>query len=316
MCIALMTTAHPHYPFILLNNRDEYLNRATAPATWWSAPNVHVLGGYDLEREEKGTWLGITKQGRVAVLTNFKEEGQPLRASKSRGGIIKEFLTTLPESVETTEKSAERLIVGYRNQDVGGFSLALGQVNPSKSQGEPGLAIISNRTPDVTGATWIATAPGMIHGLSNSHYGDRTWPKVTQGEQMLAAAVKESVNKREKEDKFIERLFQILCTNTMPRRRSDESWEAYLYQLRKSIFIPALSPASDQHKSADEIAAANGTEKLSSSSGAAYGTQKQTVILVKADGRVVFVERTLYDQRGRPVEKSEGERRFDFVCDC
>ncbi|KAI9682782.1 MAG: hypothetical protein M1822_006272 [Bathelium mastoideum] len=312
MCIALVTTAHPQYPFILLSNRDEYLDRATASADWWPAPYSHVLGGHDLEREEKGTWLGISRQGRIAVLTNFKEEGELQKASKSRGGIIKEFLTTPPDSSESTAESAQRLVEGYRGQDVGGFSLALGQVGPSSANSHSGLAIISNRTPDVAGAQWIATEPDMTHGLSNSYYGDRTWPKVTLGEELLSQVIRESVSHNTSENKLFEKLFNVLSVDNLPERKTDETFEAYLFQLRKSIFIPAIGPTVNHQKRADETAAARDNQKITKPQGHAYGTQKQTVILVDRRSRVVFVERSLFDEKGQALAGSIEERRFEF----
>jgi len=56
MCIVIVTTEHPSYRLILLNNRDEFLHRPTARATWWEPPNAHVLGGRDMHRSEHGTW--------------------------------------------------------------------------------------------------------------------------------------------------------------------------------------------------------------------------------------------------------------------
>ena len=297
--------------FLALIPVQEYLSRATARADWWTPPNSHVLGGYDLEREEQGTWLGITKQGRVAVLTNFKEDGNPPKASKSRGGIIKEYLTTPPDSLETAAESAQRLVEGYREQDVGGFSLALGQINPANENDNAGLAIISNRTPDVAGAKWIATGPGMTHGLSNSHYGDRSWPKITQGENLLNQIIQTHANENASEAQLIEKLFEILSVDTLPKRNASETWEAYLFQLRKSIFIPASGPSTKSRKRADEIAAAKDDEKVSASNSSAYGTQRQTVILVDSHSRVVFVERSLFDE-GSCVQEKIADRRFEF----
>ncbi|KAK4910261.1 hypothetical protein LTR28_000064, partial [Elasticomyces elasticus] len=135
---------HPKYPLILLSNRDvsstltnylssltnlaqEFLDRPTAPAAFWDAPNSHVLGGRDLQRPVQGTWLGITKQGRIAVLTNFREEDQGnISAEKSRGGIPNALLTLPPDSDETIEQFARRLIE-EGVADVGGFSLAFGR---------------------------------------------------------------------------------------------------------------------------------------------------------------------------------------------
>ena len=45
----------------------------------------------------------------------------------------------------------------------------------------------------------------------------------------------------------------------------------------------------------------------------AYGTQKQTVVLVDRMGRATFIERTLYDGEGRRVlDKRDADCRYDF----
>lgn len=67
MCIVIVTTAHPDYPLILLNNRDEFLHRPTAPADWWDPPYDYVLGGRDLHRCEHGTWYAIPINPSVII---------------------------------------------------------------------------------------------------------------------------------------------------------------------------------------------------------------------------------------------------------
>ena len=51
----------------LAANRDEYFARASTPLDWW-ADAPHVLAGRDLVGG--GTWLGISRDGRFAALTN------------------------------------------------------------------------------------------------------------------------------------------------------------------------------------------------------------------------------------------------------
>ena len=44
-----------------------------------------------------------------------------------------------------------------------------------------------------------------------------------------------------------------------------------------------------------------------------YGTREQTVILVdREDGRVVFTERTLWDEKGQALSKEAAETRIQF----
>ncbi|KAL1636515.1 hypothetical protein SLS56_001098 [Neofusicoccum ribis] len=319
MCIAIITTAHPRYPFILLNNRDEYLHRPTAPAQWWAEPHSNVLGGFDLHRPVHGTWLGMTRQGRIAVLTNFREEGAAvIQDERSRGAIPIAWLNTDPEANESTTQFAQRLVDDGELKHVGGFSMLYGRLqdvvkrNGADPNAGQGLAVISNRTPSASGLIWLGGSPDETHALSNSHYGDNSWPKIVQGEAALRDAVGASAAADEPLDALLGRLFGVLSADTMPRQRNGEDWDVYLRQLRNSIFIPGIGHDEEmRHKPADAVAAATGVEVVSATSGI-YGTQKQTVVLVDREGKATFVERTLYDGEGRPVEKGKGDRRFDF----
>ncbi|KAF2396163.1 DUF833-domain-containing protein [Trichodelitschia bisporula] len=320
MCIVTVTTTHPHYPLILLNNRDEYLHRPTAPACWWSPPHTYILGGYDLHRAEHGTWLGITKQGRLACLTNFREEGAAIiQGRRSRGAIVNAFLRAPPSAAhtESTKQAAQKLIEeGVTG--VGGFSLLFGHLSDLKNptEGEKkGLAIVSNRSTDVHGVDWLCGGPGETHALSNANYGDTSWPKVVDAERLVAEAVGASVAAEEGEDDLITRLLGVLSRDTLPKQKQGEEWEIYLRQLRHSIFIPPIGNDSmEARKSGDEVATGDGrgsTTVWDPTSGR-YGTQKQSVILLDREGRVTFLERTLFDEDGRPVPPERRDRRFTF----
>lgn len=70
MCIIFLALQqHPKYPVILLSNRDEYFARPTVPAHY-DADNPQVLAGRDLQKG--GTWLGVTTDGRIAAITNYR----------------------------------------------------------------------------------------------------------------------------------------------------------------------------------------------------------------------------------------------------
>lgn len=264
-----------------------------------------------MQRDIQGTWLGVTKQGRVAVLTNFREHGQNISGLKSRGGIVNSFLQTPLDKQETTEQFAKRLVEDEGVSDVGGFSLAFGDLREIVGgKKRSGLAIVSNRTPDVHGVTWIAEKPGETHGLSNSHYGDLSWPKVVHGEQLLKQAIHSNVSRDAGKEDLIARLFDILVVDTLPKRRKGEDWETYINQLRNSIFIPRIGAATDEQDPAESIAAADSEKKVAASDGG-YGTQKQTVLLVHQNGHVTFVEKTLYDEQGKPFGDEEISR-FEY----
>lgn len=119
MCIAVfMWQADPKYPFLLLLNRDEFysrwvflfsfsglriwvetnmdrfiyrwalkIERPTESLAWWGGEMIlaarDALGG--------GTWLGSTRDGRIAFLTNFREV-ENLPHPKTRGDLPLRFL--------------------------------------------------------------------------------------------------------------------------------------------------------------------------------------------------------------------------------
>lgn len=315
-----MTTAHPDYPFILLNNRDEYLHRPTAEAQWWPPPDTQVLGGYDLHRPAHGTWLGMTRQGRIAVLTNYREEGEAIIiGARSRGLIPNAWLKTDPAAKESTEEFARRMIEEDGVKGVGGFSLCYGFVQDvvhgvlNEDRDAKGLAIVSNRTPDVQGVIRLLSTKGETRALSNAAYGDRSWPKVVNGEAWTEAAVKESVAAKESRDQLVDRLLRVLATDTMPRQKENEEWDMYLNQLRHSVFVPSIGRDHlEEHKMpAHEIGDVVKQKAVDATSGC-YGTQKSIVVLVDRSGNAFYVERTLFDGDAKPIEVGKGDRMFEW----
>ncbi|KAL8767181.1 MAG: hypothetical protein Q9194_006061 [Teloschistes cf. exilis] len=316
MCIALFSTTHPDYTLVLINNRDEYLGRPTAPAEWWPAPNAHILGGRDLLRPVQGTWLGITKQGRLAVLTNYREELQVIQEAKSRGALVNAFLMQDKREPVGAQAFATSLIEGDGVTGIGGFTLVCGKV------GEP-LAVISNRTPSAKGVGWIAQGRANTIGLSNAAFENRSWPKVLDGEREMQAAIEKSVMRKDTKEDFIEEMMRVLSIDTLPRRKPNEGWDSFVQELRNSIFIPAIAGEGMDNTSADKIAAGKSDAHIrvqrrqdlgrnNDGLSGVYGTQKQTVVLVSREGHVTFVERTLYDAMAQPIEGPAHDRWFEF----
>lgn len=82
MClIAWSWRDHPDYPLVILANRDEAHARPSEAAHWWGRDGADILAGRDLEAG--GTWLGLTRTGRLAALTNRR--GEKPFAAPSRG---------------------------------------------------------------------------------------------------------------------------------------------------------------------------------------------------------------------------------------
>jgi uncharacterized protein with NRDE domain len=315
MCITLITTSHPDYPFILLNNRDEFLARPTARAQWWDDPHNNVIGGRDLQRPEKGTWLGITKDGRIVNLTNYREYEGPIAKDKSRGALTSAYVK---QAFDSDEAFADYLVNEVGIHDVGGFTLLHGKLRSTKGDGKlPGLGIVSSHTTSAESVKRIVTKTGETTGLSNSHYGDLSWAKVVHGEQLLKQAVKANIDQgSDSQEHFINSLFDILSVDTLPRPQPGEDWPEYTKQLRNSIFIPLITGEPVKHTPADKIAQVEGTETPDHENvkvnDGIYGTQQQTVVLVSKKGRVTYVERTLYQRNMEPMPEGERDVRFEF----
>jgi uncharacterized protein with NRDE domain len=160
---------HPRYRLIMAANRDEFRERPTLAAAYWS-DFPHVLAGRDLL--SGGTWLGVTTDGRLAAVTNFRDAARDVVTPRfSRGALPAGYLTeTVPPQayLETLPT-----IPGAYN----GFNLIVAD----REQ----LWYYSNRG----NAGPMRVAPG-IHGLSN-HLLDTPWPKVTTSKDCLERLVRE-----------------------------------------------------------------------------------------------------------------------------
>jgi len=89
MClIVLAWRAHPDFPLVVAANRDEFHARPADPAAFW-ADQPGILAGRDLEA--RGTWMGVSRSGRFAAVTNYRGGTEP-RAVESRGALVTRFL--------------------------------------------------------------------------------------------------------------------------------------------------------------------------------------------------------------------------------
>lgn len=187
MCLILLGYhAHPNYPLIVAANRDEFHGRPTAPAAFWSdAP--HVLAGQD--EKAGGTWMGVTKQGRWAAITNYRDPSVRSDDAPSRGHLVADYLmqkTPPDEYVHDVAGQGERY---------NGFNLLVGTLDK--------LMYYSNRG----GA--VRSLPHGVHGLSN-HLLNTEWPKVERGKKKLQRVLEDG------SDLDAERLIEILHDTETP----------------------------------------------------------------------------------------------------
>lgn len=191
MClIAFALDAHPRHRLVLAGNRDEFYHRAADAAQWWH-DRPTVLGGRD--RQALGTWLGMTREGRVAALTNVREGTPRARTGPSRGDLPRSFLdgTATPmDHARTLTADPNAPPAAYA-----GFNLLMIDL----FAGLPRACCLSNRD-----AAPRALASG-VYGLSN-HLMDTPWPKV----ERLKQAVRESCRADVSDDALEQRLFEAL----------------------------------------------------------------------------------------------------------
>ena len=98
MC--LITFAHqanPDMPLVVAANRDEFYARPTRVAQFWTdeveagkSGLDDILAGKDLQAG--GTWLGLTRCGRFAAVTNIRDPSQTEIRPRSRGELTLNFL--------------------------------------------------------------------------------------------------------------------------------------------------------------------------------------------------------------------------------
>lgn len=174
MCLILFSfLQHPEYSLLLAGNRDEFYDRPSLPADFW--PDLpDVLAGRD--SKHGGTWLGVTRSGRFAALTNYRDPVSNRPDALSRGLLVSNYLASrlLPdEYIEAIRADSAQY---------NGFNLLLGDSR--------NLWHYSNRTNAAT-----SLKPG-VYGISN-HLLDTPWPKVQRGKMLLTQAVMETVSERD-----------------------------------------------------------------------------------------------------------------------
>lgn len=167
MCLIVVGWhAHPDYPLIVAANRDEFFARPSAPAHWWT-DLPQLLAGRDLEAG--GTWMGVTRSGRFAALTNYRDPSARRPDAPSRGVLVRDALLSGADAVTTLRDIAQRA------GDYAGFNLFVGDGRT--------LAILESTRSRVT-----PLKPG-IYGLSN-HLLDTPWPKVALARKRFAEAIR------------------------------------------------------------------------------------------------------------------------------
>lgn len=210
MClITFAWDPNAEFPLLLSANRDEFYQRPTAAAHFWTE-QPHILAGKDLK--EGGTWLGVNRRGQFAALTNYRDGKNNSSGRYSRGKLVEQYLN------QGIDPLAYLTQVEQQKEDYQGFNLIVG--NSDK------VAYFSNRhsqPPELLEAG--------IYGLSN-HLLNTPWPKVEKAiskMQHQPSEIKDLLTLLNDEEKAAEHL--------LPDTGIPKEWESLL----SSQFI--ISPA-------------------------------------------------------------------------
>jgi uncharacterized protein with NRDE domain len=166
MCLVVVAlAAHPRYALVVAANRDEFHARAAFPAHWGQrAPYAGVLAGHDAAAG--GTWMGVRRDGRWALVTNVREGRRNDPQAPSRGELV-------PAVLNMTSAPAMALAaLEVKAPIYNGFNLLAGDADSA--------TWMSNRASEAR-----TLAPG-IHGLSNARL-DTPWPKLARTKDAVAA---------------------------------------------------------------------------------------------------------------------------------
>jgi len=169
MCLILFRyNDHSDYRLILAANRDEYYHREAEPLHRWDSG---IFAGRDVKSD--GTWMGITKSGRFAALTNYRNRVDFRDDKKSRGSLVTDFLTK-----DISQKEYARHLKETASL-YNGYNLIFGDMK--------NLCWFTNKKVS------SETISSGTYGLSNA-FLDIGWTKVLKGKKELIGATNRAFN--------------------------------------------------------------------------------------------------------------------------
>ena len=175
MCLIVFSlNQHLIYKLILVANRDEFYARQTESANFWP-DHSNILGGRDLEAipsdKTYGTWMAMTRAGKIAMVTNYRDFKNLKTKAPSRGHLVSDFLLG--------DLDCEKYLhqIAKIKNEYNGFNLIVGDLDQ--------LFYLSNYK---NGADKLS--PGL-YGLSN-HLLQTPWPKVVLAKSKLELTFKKN----------------------------------------------------------------------------------------------------------------------------
>ncbi|KAK7098742.1 transport and Golgi organization protein 2 homolog [Littorina saxatilis] len=248
------------FRLVLVNNRDEFWNRPTKPADFWT-DNPSCISGLDLvQGREGGTWFGASHQGRIGCLVNISA---PQELNKQgRGHLVTDFLTTK----DTIQAYAEKIVPEKNNYN--GFVLSLIELRKDSSR----MALVTNDE--------LADKASVVSAINANEYNARgnspvkiPWLKVTKGRDEFRKIVQDHRTVSSK-GRLKDELFKLMHTNEknwpdpqLHKQGKECGWELKSMEAISSVFV------WDPNRQ--------------------YGTRTTTVLLIDKEGNCDYTETNL-----------------------
>ena len=264
MCLILFAwNSHPDYSLVVAANRDEFYERDTEGVSWWPE-HPHVLAGRDRADVvgSPGTWLGFTKTGKFAALTNVRAPSEKNPDARTRGELSLMYLTSNDRPAEFVQSNSKRFSL------YNGFNLLMADLSDlAKAE----MHWVSNRMLMGQNVRPRKVFPPQplepgVYGLSNAML-DTPWPKVNHRVAAFAQTLAMDQGNLKNADQYLKLLADThhASDHELPSTGVSKEWEK------------ALSPAFIKTP--------------------AYGTRSSTVLRIRKDGQFELVERR-FDSTG------------------
>ena len=219
--------------------------------------------------EEGGTWLGMDKRGRIAVLTNVYTREPTGTNAAGKGFLIIDYLKETASAKEYLIEVAERK-VAYSP-----FNLCM--FEPQTNHGYEALYYCRG-TEQINGEGPVSIAAG-VSGFAN-HPRSKPYIKTKMGINMFSSIITNNKHRQGIENEA----FKLLCNNRQMypdgQMQNQSGVLLHRHQQQKEIFLWEEQKMSSIFADIPK-----------------FGTRMQTVIFVDYDGHVHFTERTRVSDR-------------------
>uniref|UniRef100_A0A131YMH6 Transport and golgi organization 2-like protein n=1 Tax=Rhipicephalus appendiculatus TaxID=34631 RepID=A0A131YMH6_RHIAP len=245
------------FSMVLVNVRDEFFHRPTKPASFWE-DDPHIVGGRDQEKgREGGTWMAVSKDGRIGALLNILQPAHRVDPTKrGRGFLVVDFIkSTMDGNAYLTKLMKEK-------DEFNGFLFVAIEAKPLKKK--ISMSYYSN----LQEGGPVQTEPGF-HAFGNS-VPPQFWAKVKYGKQKFEELIRQN-NRFSQKDQLLEKIYDFLDESTSypvddaMRKQSQEPESTLRLMNQMKYILPNYN----------------------------YGTRTHSILFVNGAGKAEFIEKTM-----------------------